>query len=179
MTPEQANDSNAAQGGVLAALPRTRPQRASARREAARARAQSETASTPTVTARGRDADERDERQATKAGAKAKPKKQASAKPKPPVKAKAKAAAKPKATTAKKLARRPSTKVRSAAKQEERAPKQGYEPEEEIELGNTVHPPSGGELIESIADIFGELAGLGANAGGRLLKDALSIFRRP
>lgn len=48
-----------------------------------------------------------------------------------------------------------------------------------MEIGATVHPPSGGELIESIADIFGELAGAGASAGGRLLKDALSVFRRP
>jgi hypothetical protein len=167
MTPEQANDPNAPQAGVLAALPRTRPQRTSARREAARARAQSETASTASV--RKQDASEQ----------KAKPKERASTKPKPTPKAKP--AAKPRTTTAKKTAKRPSTKVKRpvTVKQEERAPKQGYEPEEEIELGNTVHPPSGGELIESIADIFGELAGLGANAGGRLLKDALSIFRRP
>jgi hypothetical protein len=119
------------------------------------------------------------EQEATNASAKAKPKERASTKPKPTPKAKP--AAKPRTTTAKKTAKRPSTKVKRpvTVKQEERAPKQGYEPEEEIELGNTVHPPSGGELIESIADIFGELAGLGANAGGRLLKDALSIFRRP
>jgi hypothetical protein len=62
---------------------------------------------------------------------------------------------------------------------QERAPKQGYEPEEKVELGQTVHPPTGVELVESIADIFGELANAGASAGGRLLKDALSIFRRP
>jgi hypothetical protein len=97
---------------------------------------------------------------------------------KPTATAKAKPAAKPKAVAAKKPTGRPSTKVKRPAKQEERAPKQGYEPEEEVELGNTVHPPSGGELLESIADIFGELAGASAGAGGRLLKDALSIFRR-
>ncbi|HEX3392287.1 MAG TPA: hypothetical protein VHS55_06965 [Solirubrobacteraceae bacterium] len=167
MKPEQANDPEASRGGVLAALPRTRPQRTSARREAARARAQSET----TSTAPARKQDE------PKTGAKAKPKTRASAKAKRTPKTKP--AAKPKATAAKKPVKRPSAKLRAPAKQDERAPKQGYEPEEELELGNTVHPPSGGELIESIADIFGELAGLGANAPGRLLKDALSIFRRP
>jgi hypothetical protein len=57
------------------------------------------------------------------------------------------------------------------------APKQGYEPEEEVELGATVHPPSGVELVESVADIVGELAGSSLAAGGRLLKDAFSLLR--
>ncbi len=59
------------------------------------------------------------------------------------------------------------------------APKQGYEPEEELELGKSVNPPSGGELVESVADIIGELANSGLTAGGRLLKDAFSLLRRP
>jgi hypothetical protein len=58
-------------------------------------------------------------------------------------------------------------------------PKQGYEPEDEVELGATVNPPSRGELVESVADIFTELAGAGLAAGGRLLKDALSLLGRP
>ncbi|HXC23603.1 MAG TPA: hypothetical protein VNU28_03375, partial [Solirubrobacteraceae bacterium] len=41
------------------------------------------------------------------------------------------------------------------------APRQGYEPEEEVELGTTVNPPSGVELAESVADIVGELANSG------------------
>jgi hypothetical protein len=182
MTPEQANDPEAPPAptakplvGVLAGLPRTRPQRTSARREAARARAKSETASPASAGKQGE----------ARAAAKAKPKtrasaKRASAKPKTRASAKPKMTpkAKPKATIAKKPVER-APKLRAPAKTEEHAPKQGYEPEEEVELGNTVHPPSRGELIESLADIFGELAGLGANAGGRLLKDALSVFRRP
>lgn len=60
-----------------------------------------------------------------------------------------------------------------------RAPSQGYEPEEEVELGKTVNPPSGVELVESVADIFGELANSGLAAGGRILKDAFSLLRRP
>ena len=59
------------------------------------------------------------------------------------------------------------------------APKQGYEPEEELELGKSVNPPSGAELVESVADIIGELANSGLTAGGRLLKDAFSLLRRP
>jgi hypothetical protein len=58
------------------------------------------------------------------------------------------------------------------------APKQGYEPEEEFELGTTVDPPSGTELAESLADIVSELASSGLAAGGRLLKDAFSVLRR-
>lgn len=60
-----------------------------------------------------------------------------------------------------------------------RAPIQGYEPEEEVELGKTVNPPSGVELVESVADIFGELANSSLAAGGRILKDAFSLLRRP
>ena len=59
------------------------------------------------------------------------------------------------------------------------APKQGYEPEDELELGKSVNPPSGVELVESVADIIGELANSGVTAGGRLLKDAFSLLRRP
>jgi hypothetical protein len=70
--------------------------------------------------------------------------------------------------------------ARSAAKPvEPPVPKQGYEPEEEVELGTTVNPPSSVELVESVADIVGELAGSSLAAGGRLLKDAFSLLRRP
>jgi hypothetical protein len=95
-----------------------------------------------------------------------------------PVAAKKPTARKP--VTAKKAA---STKRRAAkpiAKPAEPlAPKQGYEPEEELELGKSVSPPSGAELVESVADIISELANSGLTAGGRLLKDAFSLLRRP
>ncbi len=74
---------------------------------------------------------------------------------------------------------RPKPADRVKAKPEPPVPKQGYEPEEEVELGTTVDPPSGVELIESLADIFGELASASAGGGARLFKEALSIFRRP
>ena len=143
-------------GGVLAALPRTRPQRASARRAAARQRAgdaKSETAVKTTP-----------------------------AKVKTKTKAKA---VKPKTAPAKVKPSSPKTKAKPTAPKKPleppggRAPNQGYEPEEEIELGKTVNPPSGVELVESVADIFGELANSGLAAGGRILKDAFSLLRRP
>jgi hypothetical protein len=124
-------DGSIPEGGVLAALPRARPQRASQRRAAARA-----------------------------------------GKPKAKEPAAARATKKPVAT--KKRAAKPIAKP-----SEPSAPKQGYEPEEEFELGNTVNPPSGAELVESVADIMGELANSGLAAGGRLLKDAFSLLRRP
>ena len=81
-------------------------------------------------------------------------------------------------------AKKPASTKRRAAKPiakpaEPPAPKQGYEPEEELELGKSVNPPSGAELVESVADIIGELANSGLTAGGRLLKDAFSLLRRP
>jgi hypothetical protein len=73
----------------------------------------------------------------------------------------------------------PRAKLAPAKSTEPPAPKQGYEPEEEVELGSTINPPSGVELVESVADIVGELANSGLAAGGRLLKDAFSLLRRP
>jgi hypothetical protein len=131
------------EGGVLAALPRARPQRASARRAAARTGAATGQADAQAKTKATR---------ATKA-------KQAATVKKP--------------TAAKKRVAKPIAKP-----VEPPAPKQGYEPEEEVELGATVHPPSGVELVESVADIVGELAGSSLAAGGRLLKDAFSLLRR-
>ncbi len=159
---ESRNGSDAdtiPEGGILAALPRTRPQRASARREAARA----STAST---------------------AAKTKPTRAAV---KQPTKSEKPVTTTPKPTTAKKpgtTVKKPTTVRKRKAKPiakplEPPAPKQGYEPEEEVELGATVHPPSGAELVESVADIVSELAGSSFAAGGRLLKDALSLLRRP
>ncbi len=120
------------EGGILAALPRSRPQRASPRRAAARA-------GKPTKTKKLADT------RATK---------------------------KPDAT--KKQAAKPIAKPAAPP-----VPRQGYEPEDEVELGTSVNPPSGAELVESMADIVGELANSGLAAGGRLLKDAFSLLRRP
>jgi hypothetical protein len=152
-------------GGVLAALPRTRPQRASPRRAAART--------------------------GTPAGAK-KPAGARAAKESAVTK-KPTATKKPAATKRPTTTKRPVTTGKPAASRKRaskpvakppeppggRAPSQGYEPEEEVELGATVNPPSGAELVESVANIVGELANSGLAAGGRLLKDAFSLLRRP
>jgi hypothetical protein len=68
---------------------------------------------------------------------------------------------------------------RTRAPGEPLAPKQGYEPEDELELGTSVSPPSAGELAESVVDICAELTTAGLSAAGRLLKDALSPLRGP
>lgn len=70
------------------------------------------------------------------------------------------------------------TKKRPAPRDEPPAPKQGYEPEDDLELGRGVNPPSGIELVGSVADILIELAGAGLKAGRRALKDALSPLSR-
>jgi hypothetical protein len=131
-SPNGRQDDSIPEGGILAALPRARPQRASPRRAAARA-------DKPTATIKPADT----------------------------------------RTTKKPAATKKRTAKPIAKPAEPRAPKQGYEPEEELELGGTVNPPSGAELVESVADIVGELANSGLAAGGRLLKDAFSLLRRP
>jgi hypothetical protein len=167
-TPENSDarpDTPGLDGGVLAALPRTRPQRVSARRAAARGK----TAKSETVVSAG----------AVEQPTKAKPAKKATSKTKGKPAAKPKPASRAAAVGARggSAKRRPRpTKVEPS---EPPVPRQGYEPEEELELGNTVNPPSGVELLESLADIVSELAGSSLTAGGRMLKDALSILHRP
>jgi len=176
MSPSESRNGREAdsipEGGILASLPRARPQRASARRAAAR---------TSMATKKGTAAAKTLTTTKTKSARAATAKKHV-AKESPavaePVAAKKPTARKPvaakKAASTKRRARKPIAK--SA---EPPAPKQGYEPEEELELGKSVSPPSGAEVVESVADIIGELANSGLTAGGRLLKDAFSLLRRP
>jgi hypothetical protein len=174
MSPSESRNGREAdsipEGGILASLPRARPQRVSARRAAARTSTTTKkgTAAAKTVT--------------TTKGARTPTAKKRIAK-KGPAMAEAVAVKKPttrKPVTAGKAASTKRRKAQPIAKPAEPpAPKQGYEPEEELELGKSVSPPSGGELVESVADILGELANSGLTAGGRLLKDAFSLLRRP
>lgn len=174
MSPSESRNGREAdsipEGGILAALPRARPQRASARRVAARGAATKTSTKTSTATARQSPGKTNAEKPAT--AAKAVPAKK-------PVPAKQGVATKkPLATKAPLTTKTPVARKR-AKPVEPLAPKQGYEPEDELELGKTVHPPSGVELVESVADIFGELANSSLAVGGRLLKDAFSLLRRP
>jgi hypothetical protein len=66
---------------------------------------------------------------------------------------------------------------RPAAKEQPRAPRQGFEAESEIETGAPVTPPGGVELAASVVELLGELAQSGLRSGERLLRDAL--LRRP
>jgi hypothetical protein len=138
--------------GVLANLPRTRPQRSSPRRAAARTAAR-------------------------RAAARANAGKPAAAAGKP-----APAAAKPALTAAKPAlaAAKPAPATTSPAPPaskstaaREPVPRQGFECEGERANGS-VQPPGGPELVASAAEIIGELAKAGLSTGERLLKDVLS-----
>jgi len=142
--------------GVLSQLPRTRPQRSSPRRAAARqasaaardlATAQ-ESATTQDVAATAH-SNGRPPTQPRKAA------KAAEAAPKRAVKRPAKSTAKPSFVAV------------------EPAPRQGFECEGERTSGS-VHPPGGAELVASAAEIVGEIAKAGILTGERLLKDVLS-----
>ena len=50
---------------------------------------------------------------------------------------------------------------------------QGYESEGDS-FNRPIQPPSGTELVASIAELAGELAKAGVNTGGRVLRDVLS-----
>jgi hypothetical protein len=156
--------------GVLANLPRTRPQRSSARRAAARTTSATPPAA-PTST-RGRSASRGTAPKASeRAPAKARPARaktgQAPAKarktvaPSPTPAAKASAPAKPRAKRAK------------PAPADTSVPRQGFESDFDRASG-PVAPPGGAELVATAAEIFGELAKAGISTGERLLKDVLT-----
>ncbi len=135
--------------GVLANLPRTRPQRSSPRRAAAR------------------------KASAATAAGKA-PRTQPSSKPtvpKPKAKAKLKVSPKVKPAAARATAR--ASAPRAARAVDESVPRQGFESEMDRATG-PVQPPGGAELVSSAAEIFSELARSGLSTGERLLKDALA-----
>jgi hypothetical protein len=139
--------------GVLGNLPRTRPQRASARRDAARGAA-------------------------TAAAAKGPPAPRAPASKRPDTEARAAKPAKarkPKAVRASAAGERARASARrdATARGREGAPRQGFESEGERVTG-PVQPPGGAELLATAAEIVGELARAGASTGERLVKDVLS-----
>jgi hypothetical protein len=153
-----AGEDSDAEENVLASLPRHRPGRSTARREAARARRTAPAA-------------------AAKRPAKAKraTAAKAAAKPKPARRPAGKAA---RATTAAAAA----TTEPAAGREPVGVPAQGFEAEE-VRMGVAVDPPSrvqmAASLIEAAAEGFGELAKAGAEAGGDVLKRALSLLPKP
>ncbi len=155
MSPPKKTEPQNGQG-VLSNLPRTRPQRASARRAAARTQA-TKTAppSTPAAASNGRAASKPDDSAAPAAPAR---KRRPAATRKPAAVKPARGSSKRKA-----LAPDPGPPV----------PRQGFECEGERASG-PVHPPGGTELVASAAEIIGELAKAGLSSGERLFKDVLS-----
>ena len=138
---------------VLANLPRSRPQRSSPRRAAARA--------APSTG------------QGTAATARVRPRDQDRAAPKP-ARAKRPVAKRPAAKRAKATGTRARASTRRGrAGAQEAAPRQGFEADSSAATG-PVQPPGGAELLGSAAEILAELAKGGLSTGERLLRDAIS-----
>jgi hypothetical protein len=154
--PESEHPGAKERRSVLAELPNTRPQRASARRESARRRARSTEVGPKPAAAKAPAVG------AKEASAKARPKPRAS---------NSRPTTAPSApTTAPTRARRTGSRGASALAP---TPRQGYEADHDL-TGTSVSPPSGAEVLGSLAELAGELAHNGITAGGRLLKGALS-----
>lgn len=156
---------------VLAELPRTRPQRASRRREAARAEGSKppETPKKPAAAAPKRATKRSGDKDAKPASNRTAQKQ----KPKAPAAKSATSKRRAKTPAGAGAASRSRTDARSSAAKAEPVPLQGFEPEEQI-AGTPVTPPTGPELIGSLAELAGELAHTGIAAGGRLLKGIFS-----
>jgi histone H1/5 len=179
--------------GVLANLPRTRPQRASARRTAARrAGAGTQQAPRPAKASPTKKASKTvkaaasNGRAATTAKTAAKPKAKTgtkvtgTAKRSASVGARARRpAAAPKAAAPKAIAAPKAARPRRTTKPPvaEPVPRQGFESEEERATG-AVQPPGGTELVSTAAEILGELTKAGISGGERLLRDVLSRLGR-
>lgn len=193
----ESTADTARNGGVLANLPRTRPQRSSARRAAAResaspngrpsspakARAKRSGTATSAKAARGRGtttkassakgaAQTETKRTTPASGGRPKSAKDSAAT------ARAKSAGSSSRPSSAVRARRPRTGKRAPAPRrpvavEEPAPRQGFECEGERATG-PVQPPGGPEMVATAAELVGELAKAGVSVGERLLKDVFS-----
>lgn len=143
--------------GVLANLPRTRPQRSSPRRAAARAAAQR-----PATSAAGTQKPPAKRARTTGAkGAKAAP--ETAAEPARPARR----------TPAAKPAARPARSAPKRVPAPDPVPRQGWETEGERAYG-PVAPPGGGEVLATAAEAVIELARAGISGGERLVRDLLS-----
>jgi hypothetical protein len=140
------------QPGVMSSLPKTRPQRPSARRASARRAAAAQGSGAAEDASPVRPGQPRNARKT--------PTRKAPT-PQAPTREAPSARKKP-----------PAVKLEPP-----RAPRQGFEVESEIETGKTVTPPNSVELAASVVELLGELAQSGIRSGERLLRDALT--RRP
>jgi hypothetical protein len=157
--PEESQQQSSASPedqGVLSKLPRTRPQRSSPRRAAARTA--SDAAQAATVAP-----DRSNGRRPARARNAAASGSQRAAATRSP-------ARNPARPPRSRSARAGAAGARASA---EPVPRQGFECEGERARG-TVQPPGGAELVASAAEIVGELAKAGLSTGERLLRDVLS-----
>jgi hypothetical protein len=158
--PAQPN-SDGEGSGVLANLPRTRPQRASPRRAAAR-RTAAEKTDGATAPARSGERSARGSRApSAESGA---------------GEARSAGAGAGRRTSRNRPAKRESAaqgRARRSAPRLDAVPSQGYESDDDAATG-AVQPPGGAELLISAAEIVGELAKAGVSRGERLVKDVLS-----
>jgi hypothetical protein len=149
-TSEKPSGAPRNEGDVLTNLPRTRPQRSSPRRAAARTGA--------TATDRPGASKGRRRTAAETAG---------------PTAGRAQAAPVAKRSSP----RRASPRRKRSVALEDAAPRQGFESDGEIS-GGSVAPPGSAELMATAAEIVGELAKAGLSTGERLFKDVLSRLPR-
>jgi hypothetical protein len=148
-------------GGVLANLPRTRPQRSSPRRAAARTAATKPT----TQAANG----------TRETAAKTK---KAPPRPRRPSARKAQAGKPATGRSTAKPSARASRREAELHSDRERVPAQGFECASESVSG-PVQPPGGPELVASAVEIVGELAKAGLSSGERVLRDVFSRLPLP
>jgi hypothetical protein len=153
-TPDRPGEPSANGEGVLSKLPRTRPQRSSPRRTAARAASAAAAAPVTGVAPVASTAPAR-----------------SNGSPSPRAKSPTARSSKKPAGTRSAGTRPPRATAANAIV--EPAPRQGFESETERANG-TVQPPGGADLVASAAEIFGEFAKAGVAKGERLLKDLLS-----
>jgi hypothetical protein len=139
--------------GVFANLPRTRPQRDSPRRTAARKRS---SARAQTATARKRDGSSTADSQRPRKAAREQSKAAAAAKPAPP--------------------KRRAPTPRAARRPPAPAPRQGFESESQ-RGSRSLQPPGATDLVVSAAELVTELTKAGLSRGERLVRDLVS--RRP
>jgi hypothetical protein len=158
--------------GVLANLPRTRPQRSSRRRTAARNAAgspagadaaspsRSERSIPPREAVSSGAAKAASDRRVAPRSAPGKPGGSEAERPRRSVRGGA-------------SARRQASAPKRRASSQDAAPRQGFECDGDAASG-PVQPPGAAELVASAAEIVGELAKAGLSTGERLLKDVVS-----
>jgi outer membrane biosynthesis protein TonB len=166
--------------GILAGLPRTRPQRPSARRAASRTAKPEkrplthERRSKPageTMPVRKPTDETVPKRKPTSESV---PKRKPTSESVPKRKPTGESVPKRKPTGESVPKRKPTGETMPVRKPtDESVPKQGYEPEGDS-LNRPIQPPGGAELVASLAELAGELAKAGVGTGGRMLRDFLS-----